>query len=191
MPAATPKGPLARKLDRLFQTVHPPGRGEYSFEDVAEAIRARGGPTISATYLWQLRKGLRDNPTKHHLEALADCFGVTPAYFFDEPATEHLDAQLDLLLAWRHADIRAVAIRLSGLSPGSLRAIATIVEQLRRLEALPEPGDPPPPRRGPKPKGAGAGPPPPPPAGGDAAEELDASLQGANRDASLASPPPD
>src|SRR2546429_9435064 len=40
---------LAEKLDYLFRTVHPPSRREYSSEEVAEDIRARGGPTISAT----------------------------------------------------------------------------------------------------------------------------------------------
>jgi hypothetical protein len=46
---------------------------------------ARGcEPTDPATYLRQLRKGLRDNPTKRHLEALADFFGVAPIYFFDD-----------------------------------------------------------------------------------------------------------
>jgi hypothetical protein len=53
---------LAQKLDHLFATVHPP-KGEYTHEEVATGIRDRGGPTISATYVWQLRKGLRDNPT--------------------------------------------------------------------------------------------------------------------------------
>lgn len=33
---------LAEKLNRLFGTVHPPGRGEYSYEEVAAAIRERG-----------------------------------------------------------------------------------------------------------------------------------------------------
>lgn len=183
MPAAAPKGPLARKLDRLFQTVHPRGRGEYSFAEVAERIEAQGGPTISATYLWQLRTGLRDNPTKRHMEALAHFFGVSPAYFFDETATEHLDAQLDLLLALRDADIRAVTARLYGISPGSLRAIAAIAEQVRTLEALPEPGDLPPPRRGPKPKGTVPDPSSSPAPEDDGEEELDESLQGAGRDA--------
>src|SRR3954453_11789531 len=67
---------LAEKLDRLFQTVRPRDGGEFTFEEVAEGIRGRGGPTVSATYIWQLRKGLRDNPTKKHLEALADFFGL-------------------------------------------------------------------------------------------------------------------
>jgi transcriptional regulator with XRE-family HTH domain len=74
---------LAEKIDHLFTVVHP-AQGEYTHEQVATAIEEAGGPTISATYLWQLRKGLRDNPTKRHLEALSSFFGVPPSYFFDE-----------------------------------------------------------------------------------------------------------
>jgi len=146
---------LAEKLERLFRTIHPRDRGEYSFEEAADAIRARGGPTISATYLWQLRRGLRDNPTKHHLEALADFFGVSPAYFFDESAVERIDAELDLLAALRDASVRHLALRAFGLSPESLRAITEIVDNVRKLEGLPEP-DTPRPRRGRPPRQASA-----------------------------------
>ena len=79
MPSGDTRRPppsLASKLDRLFQAVRPGGRGEYSYQEVADAIRAERGPTISATYLWQLRKGLRDNPTRNHLAALARFFGL-------------------------------------------------------------------------------------------------------------------
>ncbi len=85
---------LADKLDHLFRSVHPRGRGEYTYAEVAKAIEDRGGPTVSATYIWQLRKGRRDNPTKRHLEALADFFGVRPAYFFDDAEAERTDARL-------------------------------------------------------------------------------------------------
>lgn len=40
---------LAEKLDHLFRTVHPRGRGKYSYAEVAEGIRSRGGPTVSAS----------------------------------------------------------------------------------------------------------------------------------------------
>jgi len=129
---------LAQKLDHLFSTVHPGARGEYSFEEVARALQARGGPTISATYLWQLRKGLRDNPTKRHLEALADFFGVPPAYFFDDAVTARIDAELGLLAALRDASVRQIALRAAGLSPESLGAIAEMVERVRQLEGLPD-----------------------------------------------------
>jgi transcriptional regulator with XRE-family HTH domain len=133
-------GTLAAKVNHLFRTIHPREGGEYSFEDVAEAIRARGGPTISATYIWQLRKGLRDNPTKRHLEALAGFFGVPPAYFFDDEATARIDAELKLLAALRDNSVRQIALRASGLSPKSLDAIADMVDRVRELEGLPQPG---------------------------------------------------
>lgn len=128
---------LADKLDRLFRTVHPGARGEYSFEEVAAALRARGGPTISGTYLWQLRKGLRDNPTKRHLEALADFFGVSPAYFFDDEVGAKIASELELLAAIRDASVRRIALRAAGLSSQSLDAITELVEHVRQLEGLP------------------------------------------------------
>ncbi|HVC34658.1 MAG TPA: helix-turn-helix domain-containing protein [Chloroflexota bacterium] len=127
---------LAEKVNHLFHTIHPSGRGEYSNEEVAAAIRGRGGPTISATYLWQLRKGVRENPTKKHLEALADFFGVPPAYFFDDDVTEHIDAELKLLAALRDSSVRQIALRAFGLSAESLSKIAEMVEWVRDLEAL-------------------------------------------------------
>lgn len=132
------QGALSEKLNHLFHTIHPRDRGEYSNEDVAEAIRSRGGPTISATYLWQLRKGLRDNPTKKHLEALADFFGVSPAYFFDDAAAAQIKAELELLAALRDASVRDLALRAFGLSTESLTALAEMIERVRQLEGLPD-----------------------------------------------------
>ncbi|MFD1539758.1 helix-turn-helix domain-containing protein [Nonomuraea guangzhouensis] len=128
---------LAAKLDHLFRTVHTREGGEYSFEDVSEALREAGGPTISGTYIWQLRKGLRDNPTKRHLEALAGFFGVPPAYFFDDEAAERIDAELSLLAAMRDTSVRGIALRAAGLSPKSLTAIREMIERVRELEGLP------------------------------------------------------
>jgi transcriptional regulator with XRE-family HTH domain len=138
MPETAPTGALAAKVNHLFKTVRPRGGGEYSFEEVAEAIRAKGGPTISATYLWQLRKGVRDNPTKRHLEALAGFFGVPPAYFFDDAQTERIDAELALLNALRDAPVRRIALRAGGLSTKSLETIAEMVDRVRELEGLPD-----------------------------------------------------
>jgi transcriptional regulator with XRE-family HTH domain len=129
---------LAEKLDRLFKTVRPHDGGEFSFEEVAEGIRGRGGPTVSATYIWQLRKGLRDNPTKKHLEALADFFGVAPSYFFDDAAAVRIDRELQLLAALRDAGVRRLALRACGLSPESLTTIAGMIERVRQLEGVPE-----------------------------------------------------
>ncbi|MEV0779748.1 helix-turn-helix domain-containing protein [Streptomyces sp. NPDC050428] len=130
---------LATKLDHLFSAVRPAGGDEYTFDEVAEAIKAQGGPTISSTYLWQLRKGLRDNPTKRHLEALATFFGVPAAYFFDGAQAERIDAELALLSALRDAPVRQIALRARGLSTKSLEAISDMVDRVRELEGLPDP----------------------------------------------------
>lgn len=130
-----PRRTFAEKLESLFRSVPGP-RGEYSLEEVAAGIRARGGPTISASYIWQLRKGIKDNPTKKHMEALADWFGVPPAYFHDDEAAARVEAELATLAALRDAGVRRVALRAAGLSPQSLAAIASIIESARQVEGL-------------------------------------------------------
>lgn len=132
---------LARKLNRLFETIHPAGRGEYSPEEVAKAITDSGEGSISPAYIYMLRKGQRDNPTKRHLELLAGFFGVTPAYFFDEEAAERIEQQLDLLAAFRDGNIRRLAARANGLSPKSLGGILRMVDAAREIEGLAEPSE--------------------------------------------------
>ena len=131
---------LAEKLDRLFTTLHARRGKEYSYKEVVDAIRAQGGPTISVGYLWQLRKGVKDNPTKKQLEALADFFGVAPGYFFDEEIAERIDAELKLLAALRDSSVRQIAFRASDLSTQSLIRIAEMIEHVRQLEGLPDAG---------------------------------------------------
>ncbi|GAB3492129.1 helix-turn-helix domain-containing protein [Amycolatopsis cihanbeyliensis] len=125
---------LAQKLDHLLTVVHPADRGPYSYEEVAQAIKAKDGPTISAAYIWQLRKGLRDNPTKHHLEALADFFGVPVAYFFDDAQAKLIDDEIEILQAMRDAEVRDVALRTMKLSPEARRSVVNIISELGRYE---------------------------------------------------------
>jgi transcriptional regulator with XRE-family HTH domain len=142
-------GRLAGRLNHLFATVHPRGRGPYSNEEVAKAIRAQGGD-ISKAYLAYLRNGSRDNPTMQHIAALATFFGVSPAYFFDDRVADDTDARIAELAALREAGVersrwrdledaglRRVALRAAGLSPQGLRAVETILDNLRELEGLP------------------------------------------------------
>ncbi|MBI4943603.1 MAG: helix-turn-helix transcriptional regulator [Actinobacteria bacterium] len=139
VPAPTPAArTLAEKIDHLFTAVRP-AKGEYTHEQVAKAIEDAGGPTISATYLWQLRKGMRDNPTKKHLEALSGFFGVPPAYFFDDEAAAAVDAELALLTALRDPKVRELATRAAGLSPETLSTLIDMTSRARQLEGLADP----------------------------------------------------
>lgn len=128
---------LAEKIDQLFRSVRPDNRREYTYEEAADGIRKRGGETISASYLWELRTGAKDNPRKKHLEAIADFFGVPPAYFFDgDEAASRIYAQLKLLPVFLDSDVQRIALRAADLSPDALRVIAGMIEHARRLEGL-------------------------------------------------------
>lgn len=128
---------LADKLNHLFATVHPVSRGPYSNDEVAASIREQGGPTVSGTYIWYLRRGERDNPTMKHIEALANFFGVPPAYFFDNAAAAKVDEELTLLNALRETGVETLALRVAGLSSKSLDSIVDMVDRVRELERLP------------------------------------------------------
>jgi len=140
MSAETPQSrTLAEKLDRLFRTMRPRGASEYTYRDVAQGIRAQGGPKkMSATYLWLLRTGVRDNPSRKHLEAIAVFFGVPVSYIFDEAVTAQIDAELELVRALRDAPVRQIAVRAADLSSEGLSAIADMVEHVRRIEGIPD-----------------------------------------------------
>lgn len=137
-PADTPGSgrTLSDKLNKLFRTVRPKAGEEYSYEEVANSIREQG-ISISHTYVWQLRKGIRTNPTKRHLEGLAAFFGVSPAYFFDDQTAEQIDMELALLAALRDGSVRQVALRVADLSPASLDTVNDLVSRIRQLEGLP------------------------------------------------------
>ncbi len=128
---------LADKLDQLFKTVHSPRRREYTYEEVAEGIRQRGLGTISATYIWELRTGQKDNPRKHHLEMLAEFFTVPIRYFFnDDEVTAQIHSQLALLAAMRDAKVRDIAARAATLSPLALDTITEMITRLQQMEGV-------------------------------------------------------
>lgn len=130
-----PDGLLASRLDLLFRTVHPAGRGPYTPAEVAAAINAsEGAETISATYLWQLKTGRRDNPTYKHLIALARFFDVSPTFFFPDSETQRGEVPAEVKLALQDDSIRQIALRAAGLSERSLTVIADMVSNARTLE---------------------------------------------------------
>jgi transcriptional regulator with XRE-family HTH domain len=149
MAADAPEGSLAQRIDKLFKSVRPKGR-EYTYDEVAQGCEAVAG-TFSKTYVWQLRTGQRDNPTKRHLEALAAFFGVPVAYFFDDEAARRIDSQLELAVALRDAAVRDIALRAMTLDEAARRSVAQILREISnihegsrdRSDRQPAPPDPP------------------------------------------------
>lgn len=131
MTAHAEQGPLARRIDALFKTVRPRGR-EYTYDEVARGCTAEAG-TFSKTYVWQLRTGQRDNPTKRHLEALANFFGVPVAYFFDDEAARRIESQLELAVALRDGAVRDIALRTMTMDEATRRSIAQIVREISNI----------------------------------------------------------
>ena len=127
---------LAERLDHLFSVHGGPKMREPTYREVASAIADRGGPTISPSYIWQLRTGLKENPTLKHLEALAGYFRVEPAYFFDAATAERVDADLALTAAMANPAIRDVALAAAQLSPSSLAMVRVVIDRTRSLEDL-------------------------------------------------------
>jgi transcriptional regulator with XRE-family HTH domain len=129
-------GSFAERLDQLFATVRPRGRGEYSYREVASGVTELTGTVISPSYIWQLRTGMKNNPTKRHIQALSAFFGVPPGFFFDRIENERVQAELETLVALRDSGVTALALRANGLSEESLRLIADLIERTRTLEGL-------------------------------------------------------
>jgi transcriptional regulator with XRE-family HTH domain len=124
-----PDRSFAQNLDHLFRSIHPRNRGEYTYDEVAQAIQETG-ETISGAYISMLRRGLRVNPTRRHIAALAQFFGVSPLYFFDEREAAKIDADLDLLAALRDAGVRRIALRASVLQPNLQSALGDFIDRL-------------------------------------------------------------
>ncbi|MFC9228344.1 XRE family transcriptional regulator [Streptomyces decoyicus] len=131
---------LSDRLNRLFDVVHPADRGPYSNAEVAALMAERGLETVTGTYLWMLRTGRRDNPTKRHLEALAAFFGVPAAYWFDDDVAEATAQELELLQLIRDSRIKNVLMRLSDVSADGKDAVLGLVDGVRKMEGLPPSG---------------------------------------------------
>lgn len=132
---------LADKLNRLFATVRPDSSHEYSNEQVAAAVREAGTP-ISQSYIWQLRKSKKTNPTLKHLQALARFFGVPTAYFVEDETTARVTEQLARLAAEQArlheasqgSDVKLMAMRAGQLTQEHRKQVMDLLDVVYRLE---------------------------------------------------------
>ena len=144
---------LAEKVDALMKAV-----GSPSYDKLAAAIRAGGGPTISGAYIQQLRTGARHNPTLQNLQALSTyftktlAFPVTLSYFDagtpvdqpwidarDEERVAQLQRQLEdereFIARLTDHGIQRIAARYGDATPATQRQILAVVETLSNLQS--------------------------------------------------------
>jgi transcriptional regulator with XRE-family HTH domain len=126
---------LAAIIDKLFKTIKRADGTEHSMEEVARWCAAwlaeRGSGTFSKEYVRQLRYGIKANPTKRHLEAMAAFFEVDPAIFLDTERSKQIQADLELAVAIRDAGVSALALRAVSLSPESRRKVLEVMQSLQ------------------------------------------------------------
>ena len=126
---------FADRLNRLFDTVYPPGRGRHTSAEVIAALKSEG-IAISAPYLSQLRSGNRTHPSTATINALAKFFRIKPEYFTDDEYYAKLDRELTWLATMRDEGVRRIAARTVGLSREAQDDVVAQAEELRRKEHL-------------------------------------------------------
>lgn len=129
---------LAEQLDSLFRSSRPHGRSWTNDEVAVELKKRNPGLRVSGAYLSALRTGKRERPSYDLLEALARFFGVTTAYFFDRDHANQAVKQLAMLDELHQAGVRSIALRAVGLPPESLAPVRAVLDEIRKLQGLPE-----------------------------------------------------
>jgi transcriptional regulator with XRE-family HTH domain len=132
---------LAKTLTQLFELFpNPATKRPYTFEEAAEQINKRAVElpdderktrTISSTYIWQLTRGKRNNPTVGHLSSLADLFNISLSQLIDAigPA-DNAQAREDLqvIAAMRSAGVLEIMHRVRGMPEDSRRTLLAVLE---------------------------------------------------------------
>lgn len=121
---------FAARLNLLFESVYPPGRGPYRDAEAADTLAHLGYP-MSRPYLSQLRTGRRTNPSETTIHAFAEFFRIDSAYFTDDACYVAMQEELAWLRRPRDGLVADLARRLSGLSADARDEIMESIE--RRL----------------------------------------------------------
>ncbi|MGG2460193.1 hypothetical protein ACO0M4_10285 [Streptomyces sp. RGM 3693] len=135
------EGSFAERLDYLCRN-NP--RGPLSNPQVVRMLEERGLPSFSTTYMWQLRTGRADNPTKRHMDALATLFGVPQDYWSNRATASVVNSMINRLNEFKesgaspeqlHRQLESFTKRMGqGATPEAL------VAQLETLAQLHEAG---------------------------------------------------
>lgn len=128
---------LASRLDALFRRSRPGGRRWTNDEVATEIKQAHPDIKVSGAYLSALRTGKRTRPSPELQAALAEFFGVSPAYFVDPDYADRVGRQLAVLDELHETGVRGIALRAAGLPEASLEPIRAVLDEVRKLQGLP------------------------------------------------------
>lgn len=120
------------QLNKLFNA----SKSRLTNRRVVNALLTRNCQ-ISAPYLSQLRTGTRQNPSDEVVGALADYFGVAPAYFFTTPQNDrNLTCSEDgqIVARLHHGALKDLLTVADGLSAESLQVLDDLATKLRSAD---------------------------------------------------------
>ena len=112
---------FAAKLNRLFEEKRKPDGTFYSKKDVIDS-----SPVLTRVYLWRLQTGKVSKPNYEAVKALADCFGVSPDYFFEGDEIEKDPGKGD-----QREDLQVI-LRSYGLGVAEEQAVLLMIEALKK-----------------------------------------------------------
>ncbi|WP_226352140.1 helix-turn-helix domain-containing protein [Pseudonocardia sp. ICBG601] len=131
---------LPERFDYLLKNVHPPYRGPYTLEEVAEGISEQNeGFYVSIPYLSQLRTGARSYPTIRHVTAIARFFQVPVTYFLESTQSELMNHSLSLARAVQAVGVHDIALRAAALSPSARLTILRIIDEIQQATSGQQP----------------------------------------------------
>jgi transcriptional regulator with XRE-family HTH domain len=140
-PRPNRRGTIPQRLNYLFETVHAPGSKPYSAAEVARWINDNGGK-ISSVYILKILNGERTGPGHEYLKTLAEFFGVSHTYFYEDDPAEVDGAALNAAIVLRNDNVQSMLVRAARLSPQSQKALSDIIDGLLRAEGKdPEQGE--------------------------------------------------
>ena len=121
---------FAARLNRLFDTVYPPGRGPFTGSELIRVL-ADQGLTLSAPYLSQLRTGQRARPSRQTVDLIAGFFGIRSDYFTGEDGAyvRRLEDELGWLQLARDPSVRQLTTTLLELNSEACELAFASVEQ--------------------------------------------------------------
>lgn len=131
---------LAARLEYLFNLRVRDDGQPWSMRQVSAAAKAQGVP-LSVGFLHDLRRGIKDNPTKQQLECLARIFKVWPGYFFEsDEELQRINRKLHAADALDNERIASLAMRARNLSARELNMINALIDGALRDEGDVSPG---------------------------------------------------
>lgn len=130
---------LAARIETLFRLRLRPDGAPWSLRQVSAAAKARG-VSLSLGFLHDLRRGVKDNPSKQQLECLAEIFDVRPGYFFDDDDTlAAVNERLEMLGAFEDEQASQIALRARNLTPHDYRMISALIDSATRARQEQDP----------------------------------------------------